>query len=189
MYSARSHPITFCQSGGEGRQQSLPLRPLLKAALPVDMAESTDLDKAATPEIGSAWAWSSVRKGSLALATIRVGKRIFCEGGLPNPAASSGNEADPLSSVSRGWLDRLCRAAAGVFAYRRTECRTMTQDPTKNGGQGGIRTLGTLSRTHAFQACALNHSATCPLAFAPGEEQIVGTARYIPMNFCRSTQI
>lgn len=31
-----------------------------------------------------------------------------------------------------------------------------------NGGQGGIRTLGTLSRTHAFQACALNHSATCP---------------------------
>ncbi len=25
-----------------------------------------------------------------------------------------------------------------------------------------IRTHGTLSRTHAFQACALNHSATCP---------------------------
>jgi hypothetical protein len=31
-----------------------------------------------------------------------------------------------------------------------------------DGGQGGIRTHGTLSRTHAFQACALNHSATCP---------------------------
>jgi hypothetical protein len=26
-------------------------------------------------------------------------------------------------------------------------------------------------------------------AFRTGEEQIVGTARYIPMNFCRSTQI
>ena len=31
-----------------------------------------------------------------------------------------------------------------------------------DGGQGGIRTRGTLSRTHTFQACALNHSATCP---------------------------
>ena len=30
------------------------------------------------------------------------------------------------------------------------------------GGQSGIRTHGTLSRTHAFQACALNRSAICP---------------------------
>lgn len=31
-----------------------------------------------------------------------------------------------------------------------------------NGGQRGIRTLDTVSRIHAFQACAFNHSATCP---------------------------
>ncbi len=31
-----------------------------------------------------------------------------------------------------------------------------------NGGQRGIRTLETVSRLHAFQACAFNHSATCP---------------------------
>jgi hypothetical protein len=31
-----------------------------------------------------------------------------------------------------------------------------------DGGKGGIRTLVTLSRKHAFQACALNHSATFP---------------------------
>jgi hypothetical protein len=31
-----------------------------------------------------------------------------------------------------------------------------------NGGESGIRTHGTLSRTHAFQACALNHSAISP---------------------------
>ncbi len=37
----------------------------------------------------------------------------------------------------------------------------------KGGGQRGIRTLGTLSRTHAFQACALNHSATCPCLDPP----------------------
>jgi hypothetical protein len=29
-------------------------------------------------------------------------------------------------------------------------------------GSGEIRTHGTLSRTHTFQACALNHSATDP---------------------------
>ena len=29
-------------------------------------------------------------------------------------------------------------------------------------GQRGIRTLDTLSRIHAFQACAFNRSATCP---------------------------
>src|SRR6202453_2088922 len=30
------------------------------------------------------------------------------------------------------------------------------------GGETGIRTLGTLSRTHAFQACALSRSAISP---------------------------
>src|SRR6202012_2154414 len=30
------------------------------------------------------------------------------------------------------------------------------------GGETGIRTLGTFSRTHAFQACALSRSAISP---------------------------
>ncbi len=30
------------------------------------------------------------------------------------------------------------------------------------GGQTGIRTLETVSRLHTFQACAFDHSATCP---------------------------
>src|SRR4029078_8932141 len=30
------------------------------------------------------------------------------------------------------------------------------------GGQRGIRTLERLSPLHTFQACAFNHSATCP---------------------------
>ena len=34
------------------------------------------------------------------------------------------------------------------------------------GGGGGIRTLETVARLHAFQACAFNHSATPPLAGA-----------------------
>ena len=31
-----------------------------------------------------------------------------------------------------------------------------------NGGQRGIRTLDTVARIHAFQACAFNQSATRP---------------------------
>jgi hypothetical protein len=31
-----------------------------------------------------------------------------------------------------------------------------------SGGESGIRTHGTVSRTHAFQACALSHSAISP---------------------------
>ena len=35
-----------------------------------------------------------------------------------------------------------------------------------NGGESGIRTHGTVSRTHAFQACALSHSAISPEALS-----------------------
>jgi hypothetical protein len=31
------------------------------------------------------------------------------------------------------------------------------------GGEWGIRTLGTLSGTHAFQACSLSHSDNSPV--------------------------
>ncbi|CDG38279.1 hypothetical protein ASAP_0234 [Asaia bogorensis] len=32
----------------------------------------------------------------------------------------------------------------------------------KNGGEGGIRTHGTLTRTAVFKTAAFNHSATSP---------------------------
>jgi hypothetical protein len=32
----------------------------------------------------------------------------------------------------------------------------------KTGGEGGIRTLGTVSRTHDFQSCTFDHSVTSP---------------------------
>ena len=35
----------------------------------------------------------------------------------------------------------------------------------RNGGWGGIRTLGTCEGTHAFQACPLNRSGTHPWNF------------------------
>ena len=35
-----------------------------------------------------------------------------------------------------------------------------------SGGSIGIRTLETVPRLHTFQACAFDHSATCPLSVA-----------------------
>jgi hypothetical protein len=42
------------------------------------------------------------------------------------------------------------------------------------GGETGIRTLGTLSSTHAFQACAFSHSAISPLGYRLIESTIRG---------------
>ena len=36
------------------------------------------------------------------------------------------------------------------------------RDQNELGGGGGIRTLETVARLHAFQACAFSHSATPP---------------------------
>ncbi len=49
-------------------------------------------------------------------------------------------------------------AAAGDVNQRLAARRALF----RVGGGSGIRTHGTLSRTHAFQACALNHSAIPP---------------------------
>ncbi len=46
-----------------------------------------------------------------------------------------------------------------------------------NGGQTGIRTLETVARLHAFQACAFDHSATCPQFHHP-DENIVQTGKF-----------
>src|SRR5215475_1019969 len=48
-----------------------------------------------------------------------------------------------------------------------------------SGGESGIRTHGTVSCTHAFQACALSHSAIspdCPLSWRGGAVFASGAA-------------
>jgi hypothetical protein len=47
------------------------------------------------------------------------------------------------------------------------------------GGEGGIRTHDTVSRIHAFQACALSHSATSP-QWKIGRQYSGGVPRYNP---------
>ena len=48
------------------------------------------------------------------------------------------------------------------------------------GGESGIRTHGTVARTHAFQACALNHSAISPVVDGAATIAIVASsARHV----------
>jgi hypothetical protein len=46
-----------------------------------------------------------------------------------------------------------------------------------DGGESGIRTHGTVSRTHAFQACALSHSA-----ISPDPHCLDGAGRFLQAN-------
>ena len=51
----------------------------------------------------------------------------------------------------------------------------------KAGGQRGIRTLETVARLHAFQACAFDHSAICPHYWSWCLIQRVGEVKRTPI--------
>ena len=53
---------------------------------------------------------------------------------------------------------------------------TETDIAGNSGGEGGIRTHETVTRLHAFQACAFDHSATSP-AQARETSERVGTVK------------
>ena len=56
----------------------------------------------------------------------------------------------------------------GIFCgFQRENCRYSLQLKLR-GGEGGIRTPGTLSGTPVFKTGAINHSATSPAAFVAG---------------------
>ena len=59
------------------------------------------------------------------------------------------------------------------------------------GGQGGIRTLGTVARTPHFECGAFNHSTTCPRrvierVFANGKCRIPDNENRVARRFPRS---
>ena len=68
-----------------------------------------------------------------------------------------------LFSSTSGWQDSNLRPPAPK-AGTLTELRYApnTFQDYKRSGERGIRTLGTVSRTHAFQACSFSHSDTSP---------------------------
>src|ERR1700741_555887 len=56
----------------------------------------------------------------------------------------------------------IARAAARAASKLKSESVKLQTLTCAIGGESGIRTHGTVSRTHAFQACALSHSAISP---------------------------
>ena len=74
--------------------------------------------------------------------------------------------ADTARGVPRtngGAVYVIHRRAVDAFEARRA-LESSREDAVTNDGSGEIRTLETVSRPHAFQACALNHSATDPVS-------------------------
>ncbi len=54
-----------------------------------------------------------------------------------------------------------------------------------DGGQGGIRTRGDIAASHAFQACAFDHSATCPRLYHRVERPFSLWEAEANEQFCR----
>src|SRR6266403_1874403 len=59
---------------------------------------------------------------------------------------------------------------------RKIRDRFALADVLARGGGGGIRTHVTVSRKHAFQACAFSHSATPPYRLARRRTRTLGTS-------------
>ena len=105
-----------------------------------------------------------------------------------NPAASGMKKPGLQSRPGVKWSERRdsnprhspWQGEALPLSYARTKLipSTCIGSPSKreNGGEGGIRTPGTRQRTHAFQACSLNHSDTSPAA------ERVGKATHSPIG-------
>jgi hypothetical protein len=73
--------------------------------------------------------------------------------------------AGPRTGGSAGRASRRPPLSSGrvdVYPGAYTKSSKNANKITVHGGESGIRTHGTVSRTHAFQACALSHSAISP---------------------------
>lgn len=87
------------------------------------------------------------------------------------PIVARGRQGPPLKS-SAHWCAGAAKREGRITAFsclnrtnlNRTKPESLSRPVSQiNGGERGIRTLGTgLSRTHTFQACSLNHSDISP---------------------------
>ncbi len=106
---------------------------------------------------------SQYSPGFLAVATVRAVRRLMCRAMsaaaldlCPNFCPNNERELerslanDCGTRMTENWL--FLGVLRRVAGFGGQEC----------GGERGIRTLETVPRLHAFQACAFNHSATSP---------------------------
>jgi hypothetical protein len=89
--------------------------------------------------------FSSAQQGSSGTILQRLNSARF----VINPL---GNKSDLYAAFCQKLLREI---------FRRPNYMNQRDHP-KNGGEGGIRTHGRVSPTHAFQACSLNRSDTSP---------------------------
>src|SRR5450432_4074255 len=81
---------------------------------------------------------------------------------LPPPHWAARNENTPFRFPKRltenefSWFMLRLSVSTGSLAS------VFSSSEGKNGGEGGIRTLGTLADSHDFQSCTFDHSATSP---------------------------
>src|ERR1700738_5704719 len=89
-------------------------------------------------------------------------------------------------------ISRLCRSGVQcsneksllLLGLTANEFTRSIQGLGQTGGESGIRTHGTVSRTHAFQACALSHSAISPDApLLKGHDDFCKRARPLREKF------
>lgn len=108
---------------------------------------------------------------SMILYLVKVGKSFYLKLCGVNPFACGKCKEPHLftSSGSNGQKVQVCARLTEKGGQNGGEKWWLEKSSNQNsglsevaGGRGGIRTLVTLSRKHAFQACALNHSATLP---------------------------
>ena len=92
----------------------------------------------------------------------------------------TGFELEPFSRRERSG-SRLAKSRGNVVS-RGTF--TVTNGSERYGGETGIRTLDTLSRIHAFQACAFSHSAISPAQRKSNERQAREPAPKIILAAC-----
>ena len=77
----------------------------------------------------------------------------------------SGSRRDALYDIRRRPPQRRCQAARTGRGsdHPASDARVRAGADAADGGESGIRTHGRVSPTHAFQACAIDHSAISPL--------------------------
>ena len=103
-------------------------------------------------------------------ASFVANRAVFAEVHRKQPLDNQGLEKAARKRPDRPNLEPICAAHGGCFQREfvwKAGLFSRAKGPREkvrrlNGGQGGIRTRGGCYTTHAFQACALNRSATCP---------------------------
>jgi hypothetical protein len=89
-------------------------------------------------------------------------RALYRSGAVHSFGECGRRENENRPSCARGSPEGRPRNPCGSWGFSGRRGRAENGCARRVGGGRGIRTLDTVSRIHAFQACAFNHSATPP---------------------------